>query len=200
MIAFSENNVSYIVYSIPYLCRVISPCYSIKTLLLKENILVWKVDGIKNCIMIGFGNLKAGDVLRYEEGLFNGCKKVTYESVLTKIRPRMYEIAKDNKLIDEDGMFSYRYYIAQGSKIFKIRGVDIMALEHLSCDCYYEDVIYACFDNYDKLPTMEKLFNTGKDCEKAVKTKVFPILVSDTKSMKANLIHEDGSIEELYDL
>ena len=163
----------------------------------KENLHAYKVKNVKNCIVMGSPKLKEVDACRYDKELNKKIKQsdFTYKDIVNSIVPAMNEAIKALYQDDKDYDWKNNFAIAKGNRAFHI--IDNLAYE---IDDYeiligaMRELASASFESTIGRPTIERIIEAGKTVEKVYLEKVFPIVITDTKSGKMKLYNDKGEI------
>ncbi len=163
----------------------------------KENLYVYKVKGVKNCVMMGSPQLSEVDACRYDRGVNKKIKEsdFTCKDITKNVIPAMNEAIVSKCAGRKDYKWKNYFALAKDNRAFSI--VDNIAYE---IDDYevmvgaMRELASASFTETVGQPVIERIIEAAKTIKKVQFGEVFPIAITDTKNHKIRLYNEQGEM------
>ena len=189
MIVICEDDYPKVFYSAGLVGDNLGFCLSGKSVELKSNLCCWKIKGHENCFVAGWGQMRAIDIVKYEDNLLkNGDIDYEYLSsvVCSKISQILY---KEGFLKEENDSWGTEFVIVYGNKAYCLSDGLVRRIEN-----------YKVFGDYVAVVSviLEKM--VGQDIKNIIKEindtfyklyhfTLYPFVVLDTKTKKFNIIN-----------
>lgn len=162
-----------------------------------ENLYVYKVKGVKNCIMMGSPQLSEVDACRYDREVNKRIKAsdFTCKDITKSVIPAMNEAIVSKCLQIEDYKWKNYFALAKEDRAFSI--VDNIAYE---IDDYeilvgaMREIASASFTETVGQTAIERILEAARAIKKIQFGEVFPIAITDTKNHKIRLYNEQGEM------
>ena len=163
----------------------------------KENLYVYKVKGVKNCVMMGSPRLSEVDVCRYDKEVNKKLKEsdFTCKDVTKNVIPAMNNAIISKCIGRKDYKWKNYFALAKENRAFSI--VDNIAYE---IDDYevmvgaMRELASASFEETKGKPAIERIIEAARAIKRVQFGEVFPIAITDTKNQKIRLYNEQGEI------
>ena len=163
----------------------------------KENLYVYKVKGVKNCVMMGSPKLSEVDACRYDRGVNKKIKEsdFTCKDITKNVIPAMNEAIVSKCMGRKDYKWKNYFALAKDNKVFSI--VDNIAYE---IDDYevmvgaMRELASASFTETIGQPAIDRILEAARAIKRVQFGEVFPIAITDTKNHKIRLYNEQGEI------
>ena len=163
----------------------------------KENLYVYKVKGVKNCVMMGSPKLSEVDACRYDREVNKKIKEsdFTCKDVTKNVIPAMNNAIISKCIGRKDYKWKNYFALAKENRAFSI--VDNIAYE---IDDYevmvgaMRELSSASFEETKGKPAIERIIEAARTIKRVQFGEVFPIAITDTKNQKIRLYNEQGEI------
>ena len=163
----------------------------------KENLYVYKVKGVKNCVMMGSPKLSEVDACRYDREVNKKIKEsdFTCKDITKNVIPAMNNVIVSKCIGRKDYEWKNYFALAKDNKAFSI--VDNIAYE---IDDYevmvgaMRELANASFTETIGQPAIDRILEAARAIKRVQFGEVFPIAITDTKNQKIRLYNEQGEI------
>ena len=193
MILFREDNNSYVAYSAREKMFLADVELNIQDALLPQNKIVSEVKGKDNCLLMvldSFVSLPNDHVSRYATDLFEG--DLDIYKVKSQVMPNIKKGLVEAGLMNEsDAYLKNTYVLAQNDEMFVFGGdgMEIIVVEDVYTMGPGSKTSKITFGLFKHLPIKERLQKIGLAMESIAQAgRVFPIVLTDTKSMQSVVI------------
>ena len=168
----------------------IMPNAHIDDLICEDNLHLWRVSGVKNCIM---ASVRAGgidlDRLRYQNKL-GISSSLNQSDLILKTVPKLKELFASCDMMDGNESWQ-TLLIAKDDKAFAILpSFTCCEIEDFDTRGGGADVTYGAMAYYKDLPPKERIAQSFRILEKARSTKYFPVVMMNTVSRERIVIYE----------
>ena len=159
-------------------------------LLHEDNINLWRVTGVQNCIM---ASLRSGgidlDRIRYQKHLGLSAP-LTQSNLILKTIPKLKDAFGATDMMDGNESWQ-TFSIAKGDKAFVILPTfTCCEIEDFDVRGCGEDIAHGAMMYYKDLPSVERIAQTFRVLEKMRRTKHFPVVIMNTMTMDRIVIYE----------
>lgn len=159
-----------------------------------ENLHMYKVAGVKNCIFMGAPAMNEVDVCRYDVELNKvlrqsdfSLKSITYD-VIPAIKKALCAYHGTDKY-----EWDNEFVLAKGNRAFIIMEEIVYEIEDYEILLgAMDELASANFEQTKNQPAIERIIECAKLIEKVQFGSVFPIAVMDTKTLKTTLYDKKG--------
>lgn len=163
----------------------------------KENLYVYKVKGVKNCVMMGSPRLSEVDAVRYDREVNKKIKEsdFTCKDITENVIPAMNEAIVSKCVGRKDYKWKNYFTLAKENRAFSI--VDNITYE---IDDYeiligaMRELASASFEETIGQPAIDRILEAARAIKKVQFGEVFPIAIMDTKNQKVRLYNEQGEV------
>ena len=152
-----------------------------------ENVPIWKISGVSQCIMGGWHSNRVNDIVRYEKKLVG--KRISSGSLYKSTLPKIEELINEDPLVKRNpGEKSNTFVIACKNKAYELCNGLVLEVEEYECESFYKDVALSVLEKDKELSVDEKIKKIGEIGGEIYGTALLPMVVMDTKTQQLRIV------------
>ena len=196
MIVMYDDNVPKIFYPTCFVADSLGFCINSKSAVLKSNLCFWEIKNRKNCFIAGWGDMRAIDIIKYEDNLL-GNKVIDYDYLCNVVCSKISKILyRENFIKNQSSGWGTEFIVIDDNNIFSLSSGMVRRIENYQVLGDYANVLNTILYNTKKQGAHKVIEAINDSFAKLYQYALYPFILLDTKTKEISLV-DNGNISKM---